>query len=211
MNPIHFSAVKFINRVLTDYPMARARLIAYAGKTVSIEIAGTTIVLRVDQEGKFEMVGSGSQSSGINDSNGTPGGGINVLYDVSFAVPLKLVPRLARGDETAYSEIVFSGDSEFASTLSTIARNVKWDVEQDLSHVVGDVAAHRMVGTATSLNKWQQESTARLTENIAEYLTEEKRAFITERELESLAALNETLRDGVARLDARLTKFVARS
>ena len=47
--------------------------------------------------------------------------------------------------------------------------------------------------------------------NVAEYLTEERRAFITQRELEELARQNETLRDDIARLDARLMNLIIRA
>ena len=86
-----------------------------------------------------------------------------------------------------------------------VVRNVKWDIEEDLSRVVGDIAAHRVVGGARALRSWGQDAQSRLMENIAEYLTEERRSFITTRELEELASANETLRDDLARLGARLS------
>lgn len=205
MNPVHLLSVKAINRVLSDYPIARERLALYAGKTISVSVAGITSNLRVAAEGDFEMIGLGSQSSAINAQKAPP----NIEFDVSFMVPVALVPRLARGDEAAFSEVVFSGDSEFAATLSAVARNVKWDVEEDLSKAIGDVAAHRIVGTARSLNEWQRDTKSRTTKNVAEYLTEEKRTFITARKLELLAVENETLRDDVARLDARIKNIRA--
>ena len=127
--------------------------------------------------------------------------------DVVFQIPLSLLPRLARRDEAALREVVFSGDSEFAALLSTLAREIEWDIEEDLSKVVGDIVAHRLVDTAKRAHAWRQDATQRLTENVAEYLTEETRAFITRGELESLAQANETLRDDVARLAARLGKL----
>ena len=184
--------------------MAREKLQPHAGKTVQVEIGAMAIVLRIAPDGNVEMVGSGSHASDENASVAAPVNEFNVTHDVSFIVPLKLVPRLAAGDEAAFSEIIFSGDSEFASTLSTVARNVNWDVEEDLSKFVGDIAAHRMVNTAKSFSAWQADAKTRLSENVAEYLTEEKRAFITTRELANLAGQNETLRDDVARLEARL-------
>lgn len=190
--------------------MAREQLRLHAGKTISARLAGQmtsapllTIVLRVAREGIFEIVGSGSAPSDINASNSAP----NPEFDVSISIALKLIPRLLRGEAAAFSEVEFSGDSEFAATLSTIARNVQWDVEQDLSRVVGDIAAHRIVGAAKSLNAWQLDTKVRLTENLAEYLTEEKHAFITGRELGVITVANETLRDDLARLEARLHKL----
>ena len=124
--------------------------------------------------------------------------------DAWFHVALSLLPRLAQKDESAFREVVFAGDGEFVALLSMIAREVEWDIEEDLSKWVGDIAAHRIVDTAKQARAWRQDAGLRFTENVAEYLTEEKRAFITASELESFARDNETLRDEVARLEARL-------
>ncbi len=204
MQVANHTAVKFINRVLSDYPMAREKLQPYSGKTAQVNIGAMAIVLRIAPDGNVEMVGSGTRFSGEKASESAPVNEFDVFHDVLFVVPLKLIPRLAGGDEAAFSEIKFSGDSEFASTLSTVARNVDWDVEEDLSKLVGDIAAYRVVNTAKSFGAWQADAKARLTANVAEYLTEEKRAFITTRELASFTSQNETLRDDVARLEARL-------
>ena len=75
------------------------------------------------------------------------------------------------------------------------------------SLVVGDVVAHRVVDAAQRANTWRAEAGQRLTANVAEYLTEERRAFISSRELEELTRRSETLRDDTARLDARLSKI----
>ena len=79
-----------------------------------------------------------------------------------------------------------------------------------MSRVVGDVAAHRMVESAQRARAWQTDARQRFTANVAEYLIEERQAFITTRELETLARQNETLRDDIARLDARLLKIQLR-
>jgi ubiquinone biosynthesis protein UbiJ len=120
-----------------------------------------------------------------------------------------LLPRLARGDESAFSEVVFEGDSEFASTLSSIARNVDWDIEEDLSRAIGDIGARRIVGSAQAAREWSSDAETRLMANVAEYLTEEKRAFATKRDFESLTTDNENLRDALARLEAKINARAA--
>lgn len=186
--------------------MARERLSMHKGKTVSAQVGpiGESVTLmRVTAAGEMEMVGEGATH--IKDGNGRMGRRFsNAEPDVAFVIPLKLIPRLLRGDDSAFSAILFNGDSEFAATLSTIGRNIEWDVEEDLSNFVGDIAAHRIVGTVKSLGTWQHDAAIRLGENIVEYLTEEKRAFIARQALESLALANEKLRDDVARFEARI-------
>ena len=192
---LNYPVVKLFNRVLADYPMAREQLAKHAGKVIAASVGPFDGRLRVAAEGSVEMVGEGG----------------DVPPDVTFQIPLLLLPRLAKRDEVAFREVVFNGDSEFAALLATLVREIEWDIEEDLSKFVGDIAAHRIVDTVKRTNDWRQEAALRFTENVAEYLTEEKRAFITKNELETLALANETLRDDVARLEARLGKLTARA
>jgi ubiquinone biosynthesis accessory factor UbiJ len=193
---INYPIVKFLNRVLSDYPMARNSLKAHAGKSINATVGPISTWLRVSGSGEFEMVGISS-----NAARSAP--------DVAFRIPLVLLPRLARGDESAFSEVVFEGDSEFASTLSSIARNVDWDIEEDLSRVVGDIGARRIMGSAGAAREWSSDAETRLMVNVAEYLTEEKRAFATKRDFELLASDNENLRDALARLEAKINARAA--
>ena len=189
----NFAAVKLFNRVLADYPLAREQLRPHAGKSIAATIGPLECRLRITVDGLAEMIGEG------NDA----------LPDVSFHIPLALLSQLVQKNEAAFSQVVFAGDSEFASLLSTLARNIEWDIEEDLSKFFGDIAAHRIVDTAKRTHEWRQDATQRFTENIAEYLTEERRAFITRHDLEAFSLANEALRDDVARLEARLDNLKA--
>lgn len=190
---LHFPLIKFFNRVLSDYPAACNRLQAHHGKVIATQIGPVATRMRITRDGEMELAG--------NTGNAT------TAPDVSLALPLSLLPGLATQDAAAFSQIIFTGDSELAATLSDIARNIEWDVEADVSRVVGDVAAHRIVDSARRADAWRKQAGQRLSENVAEYLTDERRAFITSRELEALARQNESLRDDIARLDARLAKI----
>jgi ubiquinone biosynthesis accessory factor UbiJ len=201
---INYPIVKFLNRVLSDYPMARDSLKPHAGKSINATVGPVSTQLRVSENGEFEMVGASGDAPPLI-------GGLlrNAAPDVAFRIPLALLPRLARGDESAFSEVIFEGDSEFASTLSSVARNVNWDIEEDLSRAIGDIGARRLMGGAEAAREWSSDAEARLMANVAEYLTEEKRAFATKRDIESLATDNENLRDALARLEAKINARAA--
>ena len=195
LESLHFPAIKFFNRVLSDYPAARVRLQVHQGKVIAVQVGPVASRMRITRDGEMELVGA------------TGNGATSLAPDVSLVIPLALLPRLATKDPAAISQIVFTGDSELAATMSDIARNIEWDIEEDLSRIVGDIAAHRIVESAHRAGAWRADAGQRLTANVAEYLTEEWCAFITSRELEELARQNESLRDDIARLDARLFKI----
>lgn len=186
--------VKLFNRVLSDYPMARERLMAYNGKLIAAQVGSFSTRLRISSGGEVEPVGAGVEQK----------------EDVAFTIPLSALPALARREEHAFTLIQFSGDSELASTLSSLVRNVDWDIEEDLSRMVGDTAAHRIAGGLRSFDAWRTDAASRLSANVAEYLVEEKRVLVSQRDLESLTRANETLRDDIARAEARIARLTAR-
>ena len=194
---LQLPVIKLFNRVLSDYPAARVCLQAHQGKLIASQVGPVSMRMRITTAGDLELVGNAGEAA------------VAQMPDVSFSMPLSLLPALLTKDAVALSQIVFTGDSELAASLSDIARNVEWDVEADLSRVVGDVAAHRVVDTAQRAHEWRTQAGQRLTANVAEYLAEERRAFISSHELEALARQNETLRDDIARLDARLTQIAS--
>ena len=192
---LHFPVIKFLNRVLSDYPAARKRLQTHHGKVIAAQMGPVLTRMRITPDGEMELVGNTGKLAPAP------------LPDVSLTLPLSLLPGLAARDPAAFSRIAFTGDAELAATLSDIAPNVEWDIEADLSRAVGDVAAHRLVEAARRASAFRMQAGERFADNVAEYLTEERQAFITARDLETLTLDNESLRDDIARLDARLAKI----
>jgi ubiquinone biosynthesis protein UbiJ len=189
------AAARLANRILGDYPMAQQRLAAHAGARIAVNVGPAEFSLGVTPTGTLE-----------------PAGNSDAATDVTLTIPLAAVPALLNKSEGATQQIQFSGDSELAATLSTIARNVSWDIEEDVAQLLAtaglgkwaDVIAHRAVGAATGAKEAVREVSTRFTENVAEYLVYERDAFATKDELIALQRDNDQLRDAVARLDARL-------
>ena len=117
------------------------------------------------------------------------------------------LPALARRDETALREMTFAGDAELAAALQFLARHLEWDFEEDLSRVVGDVAAHRIAGGARDFVAWQKEAALRLGQNFAEYLTEEAGVIAPQAEVAGFARAVDDLRDAVERLEKRIARL----
>jgi ubiquinone biosynthesis protein UbiJ len=182
------AASRAVNRVLGDYPKACSRLANHAGKRCRMEIASFALELRVTPAGLSEPVGEGAA--------GAP--------DVVFTIPAATLPAFLKDREAAMQRAQFTGDSEFAQLIAELARELRWDVEEDLSRVIGDIGAHRVADTAQRFGAWQREARSRLMDNAAEYLTEERQAFVTKADLETFTRGVEDLRDAAARLEARV-------
>src|SRR5690606_4013241 len=71
------------------------------------------------------------------------------------------------------------GDAGLAQVVSDLARELRWDIEDDLASVVGDVAALRLVNGFKSFIGATQVSAERLAGNIGEYLSEESHMVLS--------------------------------
>ena len=80
-----------------------------------------------------------------------------------------------------------SGEPELAAAVEELSCTLRWDVEEDLSRVFGDVLAHRAVEAARALSGWRADATARLGEALAGYAGDEARLVVRRPELGALA------------------------
>lgn len=100
-----------------------------------------------------------------------------------------------------------SGDAEVARSFQKLIHYGRPDLEEELSAVVGDVAAHGLGDIARQLGHWSRQAGSTLRQNFGEYLQEESRAVPTRFEVDALRERVEVLRDDVARADARLKQL----
>ena len=100
-----------------------------------------------------------------------------------------------------------TGDVEFAGEVAFLAKHLKWDIEEDLSRVVGDAAANRAVSTARAAAAWGKDASERMAAGAAEYFTEEDPLIASRVKVEDFIAGVSELRDAVERLDKRIERL----
>jgi ubiquinone biosynthesis protein UbiJ len=146
-----------LNHLLLGESWARKRLQSCAGKTARFRLPPfIDLALTVKASGEVSTAA------------------INARDDAILTVDPLLLPRLLAGDEDAFHNVRISGDSAFADEILHIGKHLSWDLEEDLSGVMGDVLAHRVVLTGKSLAHWHTETIRNLLQMSVEYLTEEQ-------------------------------------
>ena len=127
------------------------------------------------------------------------------------AATVKLGPglmlRLAARDESAWREIDITGDIDFATAIHQVVRNLRWDVEEDLARVFGDIAAHRMAEAGRTFRRWGEQAADNTGRAFAEYWTEEQPLIAGTRDLEAFGREVDRLRDDAARLEKRVERL----
>jgi ubiquinone biosynthesis protein UbiJ len=100
-----------------------------------------------------------------------------------------------------------TGDAEAARDFQQLLSFAKPDVEEELSGIVGDVAAHRLGEIARGVGRWGRTARSTMGANIREYLQEESRDAPSRYEVDKFAADVNTLRDDVDRIEARINRL----
>jgi ubiquinone biosynthesis protein UbiJ len=182
-------ATRAVNHVLRSAPIAMERLRKHAGRTVAFQLGPVTLDFTVQTTGQV--------------SAALPG----AARDLEVRISPFLLPRIVANEEAAFREIEMKGDMEFAQEVSYLAANVTWDVEEDLSRVVGDIVAHRIVSVARQTGRWGRDAPLRLAQGAAEYWTEESPLIASRVKVESFVHEVAELRDAVERLEKRIDRL----
>lgn len=128
--------------------------------------------------------------------------------DVSVRGPLPLLLRLAlktaQGGGGIPQGLSIEGDTELLARFNKLLARVGFDPEEQLSRLFGDAAGHRLGQGLQQLFTWGRSTLQTLGLDTAEYLREETGDLARGADVEDWMNQVDDLRDGVARLEARL-------
>lgn len=179
-----------INHVLRGETWALRRLQAFAGRTAKFEVFPLVFSLTVSESG--EVVAAQP----------------NTTADASFRLSPALALRILGGDDAAYRAVEVSGEAEFAQAVEFVVRNARWDAEEDLARILGDVGAHRTVGAARELLRMQARAAQSFARNLSDYLIEERGLIVPRRDIEAFVHDVDTLRADADRLAQRVARLL---
>jgi len=177
-----------LNRLLAAEEWARQRLAPFAGETIELRAPPLpTLRLRILQGGTVQ---AGGAEAGL-----------------TMTLKPELLGALARGEEHALRSVEVQGNARLAAEVLVLVRHLRWDVEEDLSRLFGDVVAHRLAGAARAFAAWHGDAAQRVAGALVDYATEEKKLLVRRADLDTLAEPLAQLRDAIARLDKRLDRL----
>ncbi len=189
MQALPTPALLFINHVLAQSDWAQTRLKPFAGRVARIDMPPFDVVFAVASDGSLQAPSA------------------EAVADVTLSLPALSPLLLLQGMDALMRSVRLTGTVDFAEALSFVVRNVRWDAEEDLSKIIGDIAAHRLVGGARQFAGWQKQAGQNLAENLAEYFTEEQPMITKADDLAEFSNAVTTLRDDIARLEKRLQRL----
>ncbi|MCD0506239.1 ubiquinone biosynthesis accessory factor UbiJ, partial [Bordetella petrii] len=126
--------VRALNTLLAREAWARERLARHAGKTVRFAVGGFAGGLAINSEGYADQ----ADQAVVPD--------VTLTVDPAKLNPLRLLPGQERPDVAEATHI--EGEAALARVVADLAANLRWDPEDDLARVVGDIPAARLVAGA---------------------------------------------------------------
>ncbi len=205
------SATQALNHLLRQQQWAAERLKPFAGRCVEFRLAPLPdLRLIITAEGLLEKAHATSDASAAGKAS-LDAATDHPAADLTVTLKPTALPHFLRRDEEGLRallrEVELTGQADLAQVVQGLFRELKWDVEEDLSRVVGDVVAHRMAETGRSLFAWQKDAAQRMAQNFAEYWTEENPMLMHSDELARFSADVSVLRDKVDALEQRLARL----
>jgi ubiquinone biosynthesis protein UbiJ len=180
-----------LNRNIADSSRARALCERLEGRSLGVHVEGLRlhVVARV-ASGQVELA-----TQAELEPDATVSG-----------TPLTLLSMMAPGTRghLRSGAVTITGDAEIAQSFQDLLRAAQPDYEEELSHLVGDVAAHQIGNVVRAAGGWGRKTAATFAANVSEYLQEESRDLVTRTELEEFLASVDELRESADRLQARL-------
>lgn len=187
---IYSTFTQFLNHLLTQESWARALLQKHAGKLASIDLEVQQIRLRVGSDGYVQSEPD-----------------VDAQEDVKLSIKLADLPLIAQDKTRAVSYVKLEGDADFAQAISQLSQDLSWDVEDDLSGIVGDIAARRLVSGGRQFADFLGRSHQNVQENLADYFLEENPLLVRPRAVRALADQVNKTRDDVERLMKRVERL----
>ena len=185
-----------INHLLAQQPSARAAFAEHHGAVFRIAPTGQ---LADRLAADFTILEDGRLSPGATEPPR-----VTLQFELS---PNLALDFLRDGSAGAMRRVRIEGDAALATAIAGLARQLRWDVEEDLSQVIGDLAAHRVGETVRSAAAGGRDLMDRARTTTLQWLVHEEGALVGRPALESFREDLRRLRDDVERLAKRLERL----
>ncbi len=186
-----------LNRGMPHSPRARDLAAELAGRKLVIDVRGFARVLVLSRGDMLVL----RKAEGSDTPDAEVRGG-----------PLSLLALAGEDAQAAIQrgDVVIEGDAELAEKYRELALLLRPDLEEELSHLVGDTSAHQLGRLARLALGWSRRAAETSVRNAAEYLAHERADLVPRTEAAQFVKGVDALREAVDRLEARIVHLERR-
>ena len=188
------AACRGINHVLSSEPWATGELTRHAGKTILLKMLLGDLCFEITPAGLLAVSEASDTSS--------------LVLEVSARALSELTGSTGSLREQAFKAVKITGDADLAQLLGRLVGQVRWEYEEDLARLVGDAPANFAVRQGKKFVSASKSAASDLLSNVVEYVSEERKVLLNQRDF--MAHKNELneLRDAVDRMEKRIQILV---
>jgi len=179
-----------LNFLLESEPWARERLAPFAGEALELRAPPLPAL-------RFAVTPGGKLAAAPEAANPS------LIVTVGPDAPAAAL----KGEEHLLRAVRVEGNARLASEVMFLFRHLRWDAEEEVAKVVGDVASRRITQFARGLAAWHADAAQRIAEALVEYATEEKPLLVKHAELDEIGGAHARLRDALERLEKRVDRL----
>lgn len=186
-------ATRILNRNIQEMTPARELARRLAGQVVAVRVSNTALAMYFTINEEALTLSSASDSE----------------PDIIISGSLLTLARVASGDEQTIHDVSLelTGDAGNAQAFQKLLAYAKPDIEEELSGVIGDAAAHGLGQVARGVLRWARDAREIMGANVREYLQEESRDLPSRYEVERFTRAVGVLRDDVERMAAKIDRL----
>jgi len=195
-----------LNHVLQQQSWARDRLRTHAGRDVRIVLESAwnpwgplAAQCTISEDGQLENTTEASEAR-------SPA--VTLTLDVSAD---SLAALMSRGVNGLTGHLRIDGDVMVAAAVAEVARHLRWDIEEDLSRVVGDANAHRLIRGAKSQLGVARGLAERGLQSVIRQVSDDPQGVVDRTRANALQVRLSQLEAMLDRLDQRLGQSVDQS
>lgn len=182
-------STRLIQHLISQNYWANAILLPFSGKSVQFNVGLISTSLVILENGSLAMAG---------ETN---------IADATVTISPSLLIRLMAKDEAAKMQINVEGDSHLASELAKVFTHMRWDYEDDLSKLIGDIPANKVGNFAREAAHSMKETSINLANMLSEYWQEENPIIAKKCQVEEFNSQVDILRADVARFEKKLKQL----
>ena len=159
----------------------------FTGKKILIKISELEMYFKVNDQGLLVL----------NDEK--------VLPDASILMTLNSFFNQITSKKN--KDITIQGDIDLAKEVSEALKEIRWDIEEDLSKVIGDIAANKIGRIGKDLIDGSKSAAINIAEAAKEYWEEESPLIAKRMRVEQLLSDIDIISEDVERLEAKINSL----
>ncbi|PPC88521.1 MAG: hypothetical protein CTY37_00875 [Methylotenera sp.] len=181
--------IRFLQHITQQNSWSRPYLTPFSGRILQFDFSLLKAHLIILEDGSLSLAGESAKADAI------------------IHIPPSLAMRLMAQDESAKMQIKIDGDTHLATEFSKVLQQMRWDYEEDLSHLIGDIVANKLVTGGKKIAQETKKQSINLAEMLSEYWQEEKPTIAKKWQVEKFVQEVDSLKSDMARFEKKLKKF----